>query len=105
MSSRRWWFLLAVFSIEDFALTAIGLSTLETARELNPLPAAAFGHSLEIAFFVKLAVVGLTLGVVKLLEDARFERPMARLLAGWCVLLLGVNLFSLVQLARAGVFG
>lgn len=97
------WVLLAVVSLQDFALTVWGLSMIEGSREVNPLPALAFSEGIWVALAVKVVTLLLVLVVVLILDRRPYQRPLGALLAVWCVLIACVNVFSLHQLQEAGV--
>lgn len=101
--ARALWVLLSVVSLQDFALTALGLSMIAGSREMNPLPALAFAGGLWAALTVKVAALLLVLAVVVILDRRPYQKPLLAFLAVWCVLIACVNVFSLHQLQEAGV--
>lgn len=103
-ASRRawaWYVLLVLASLQDLALTILGLLTVPGAQELNALPRLAFEHGFTAALAVKLASVGIVLIVVLVLGKTPHARQLEALLAAAFVGFMGVNAWSLAQLARS----
>lgn len=93
-----WWALLAAYSLQDLGLTAVALSGIPEARELNPLADAAFEQGILLAFALKAVALAVVLGIALLLARTKHWPLAERHLAAWCIVLLTVNAHSAIHL-------
>lgn len=92
-----WGAVLTLASLEDLALTLIGLDGTQGA-ELNPIAELALSAGFLPALLLKLASLATALTLAVLLARAGYARRAERTLAFWSLVYVTLNSVSTLQL-------